>query len=383
MPSHIQRRKGKKGVTWRVRYPTGELNDDGKPIYHSKTFRLKWQAQDYLQTLIDASKSGGAVVESYQDLSSFFAEYLESADIRERTRKDYTAHFDRYVKPKLGKAKLKDISPRRVQNLYNSLKKTLAPRSVRLTHSILHSALDHAVSLRLIRENPSNGLKLPSKQDSEIYYLRGDELAEFMEVVRDDPYAPFLIFLLASGARPGEARALKWPDINFKNGTVKLQRTVSDSRPWTFEQPKTNKGKRTISLPEKTIEMLREHQADQVEQTFKLGSRWQDLGLCFTRKNGEPLDRRNLNRKHLKKLCRAVADKLKLKSEDRERVCACNLYSLRHSHATRLIEDGVNLKTVSERLGHKDVTITLATYIHSTPSMEREATEKIENALYA
>ncbi len=382
MPSHIQRRQGKKGVTWRVRYPTGELNDDGKPTYHSKTFRLKGQAQDYLQTLIDASKTGGAVVESDQVLSSFFEEYLDSADIRERTRKDYSAHFDLYVKPRLGKTKLKDISPRRVQNLYNSLKKTLSPRSVRLTHSILHSTLDHAISLRLIRENPAKGLKLPRKQDSEIRYLQGEELAGLMTMLQDDCYAPFFIFLLASGARPGEARALKWSDIEFKKSTVKIQRTVSDSKPWTFDQPKTTKGKRTISLPEKTIEMLRDHQAAQVHQKQKLDSNWVDLGLCFTRKNGEPLDRRNLNRKHLKKLLRAVADKLKLKGEDRERVCACNLYSLRHSHATRLIEDGVNLKTVSERLGHKDVTLTLSTYVHSTPSMEREATEKIEKALY-
>ena len=60
----------------------------------------------------------------------------------------------------------------------------------------------------------------------------------------------------------------------------------------------------------------------------------------------------------------------------------CNLYSLRHSTATKLIEDGVNLKTVSERLGHKDVTITLTTYVHTTPGMEKEATEKIAKALY-
>jgi integrase len=382
MPSKIQRRAGKNGdVSWRVRLPVED--EDGNETSHSKTFKYKREAEQYLQTLEDAKKTGAAVVESSQTLTSFFNDYLAATDIRQRTREDYQQHFNRYIKPKLGSVKLKDLTPRRVQNLYNTLKKTLSPRSVRLTHSILHSTLDHAVALRLIRENPSKGVKLPRKQESEIRYLRGKELAEFMSQVAGDPYAPFFVFLLASGARPGEARALKWSDIDWKKAAVKLQRTVSDQKPWVFDQPKTSKGKRTISLPKKTLEMLKEHKANQGEQRLELGPDWQDFGLCFTRESGEPLDRRNLNSKHLKKLYGAVADKLKLKGEDRERVCSCNLYSLRHTHATRLIEDGVNLKTVSERLGHKDVTVTLSTYVHSTPSMEKEATEKIEKALYA
>ena len=170
MPSKIQRRKGKKRVSWRVRFPIED--EDGKKVFHTRTFAYKRDAEEYLQTLEDARKTGNAVVESEQMLPSFFEEYLESTDIRERTREDYTAHFNRYIKPKLGKTKLKDITARKVQNLYTSLKKTLSSRSVRLTHSILNSCLNHAVSLRLIRDNPCKGVKLPRKQDPTISFLQ-------------------------------------------------------------------------------------------------------------------------------------------------------------------------------------------------------------------
>ena len=241
MASHILRRQGERGVTWTVRYPTGDLNEDGKPISTCKTFQLKRDAEAHLQTLKDAKRAGGAVVESDQPLAAFFTAYLDATDVKDSTRTSYQEIFDRYIDPWLGSTKLKDINPTRVQNLYTSLKATLSPRTVRYVHSVLHSALDHGVAMKLLRTNPTKGAKLPRKVESEISFLQGDELSEFITEVRDDPYAPLFLFMLATGVRPGEARALRWEDINFKKGTVKIQRTVSDSKPYTFSAPKTAK----------------------------------------------------------------------------------------------------------------------------------------------
>jgi len=365
-----------------VRFPIED--EDGKKRFYTKTFAYKRQAQDHLQTLQDARKSGEAVVESDQTLSDFFAEYLAATDVRERTRQDYQQHFNRYIKPKLGKAKLKDITPRRVQNLYNSLKKTLSPRTVLLTHSILHSSLDHAVSLRLIRTNPSSDLKLPRKQESEIRFLQGDEIKEILKQIKASKYSPFFEFMLATGTRPGEARAVMWKDLDFKKGKVKIRRTVNDARPWVFSEPKTKQGKRTLSLPEKTVEMLKELKEAQDKQRDFLDEDFRFPGYVFTDSNGDLLDRRNLISKHLKPALKRVADEVHDDDEEAyERVCGCNLYSLRHSFATAVLEKGTNLKTLSTLLGHKSVELTISTYIHVTEGMEEEAVQHITEVLYS
>lgn len=378
MPSFIQRRVCKSGdVSWRVRFPA----EDGTIEY--RTFPYKWQAEDHLQTLKDARKSGGAVVESSQTLKSFFKEYLEGADIRDQTRADYQSHFDRYIKPSLGAVPLKDLTHRRIQNTYNKLRKALSARSVRLTHSILHSCLDRAVGLRMLRENPSQGLSLPRKTENVIRYLQGEEITEFMRQVKDDKYHAFFIFLLATGVRPSEGRGLRWSDIDFKKKVVHIRRKVNDSRPWSFDAPKTPQARRTLSLPPSLLNILKAHREDQDERQLDAGRRWEDLGLVFTRSDGQPLDRRNLNSKHLKRLYRSVAEKLKLKGDDLERVTGCNMYSLRHSFASSLVAQGIDIKTISLKLGHRDVVITLSTYIHPSASMEKEATMKIEKVLFA
>jgi integrase len=237
----------------------------------------------------------------------------------------------------------------------------------------------------MIRTNPSKGVKLPRKQDSDISFLQGDELAEFMTQLKGNIYAPLFEFMLATGCRPGEARAVMWSDIDWKKKTVYIQRSVTDQTPYVFTEPKTSKGKRTVSLPDKTVDRLKAHKADQGKERLEAGPDWSNLDLIFCDSKGEPLDRRNLANKHLKKILKATAEKLhpSKKGEAYKRILGCSLYSLRHTSATTLIERGVNLRTVSERLGHKDVETTLSVYVHHTQAMEEHATEEISKALYS
>jgi len=179
---------------------------------------------------------------------------------------------------------------------------------------------------------------------------------------------------------------LKWSDIDFKKCTVDIQRSLSDSDPWIFNEPKTKRGRRTFGLPEKTVEMLKAHQTKQKEKAEDRtmgGQEWEDLGLVFCSPAGQPLNRRNLANKHLKKLYKQVAEELYTDGEKEfERVCGCGLYSLRHSFATRLVEQGISIRTVSEALGHEDVSTTIKSYVHSTPEMAKQAVAEIAKAMY-
>jgi integrase len=384
MPSYIFRRTGMKGiVSYTVRFPTGELTEKGNPATTSKTFRYLRQAQDHLQTLKDAARAGGAVVESEQSLTDFFDEYIEAADIRDNTRTNYRESFNRYVKPVLGKTSLKDITPRKVQNLFTPLKKTLAPSTVKLAHSVLRSCLQHALDLKLIRTNPAVGTKLARRRDADIRFLQGEELTEFLEVIKGNPYQPLFEFLLSSGCRPGEGRALQWGDLDFKKNSVTIERTVSDKKPWNFQPPKTSKGRRVVGLPEQTMKMLALHKREQEERAIEEPRGWNEFDLVFPSETGEPLDRRNLSSRYLKPALKQVGDKLyPKKDEPHKRLLGVNMYSLRHTHGTKLVETGVSIKLVSERLGHADIATTLRYYVHSTKAMEREAIEKIAEALY-
>jgi len=114
-----------------------------------------------------------------------------------------------------------------------------------------------------------------------------------------------------------------------------------------------------------------------------MGKPWEEMGLVFCSPAGQPLDRRNLANKHLKNLYKQVAEELySTGGKEFERVCGCGLYSLRHSFATRLVEQGISIRTVSEALGHKDVTTTIETYVHSTPTMAKQAVAEIAKAMY-
>lgn len=383
MTSLIQKRKGKKGNSYTVRFPTGELTNSGNPAHTSATFRYLRQAQDHLKTLQDAAKAGGAVVESEQTLEAFFAEYIDAADIRDNTRTNYRESFNRYVKPKLGSISLKDITPRRVQNVFTPMKKTLAPSTAKLAHSVLRSCLQHAVDLKLIRSNPAKRTKLARRRDADIRFLQGEELTEFLEATKGNPYQPFFDFMLSSGCRPGEGRGLKWTDLDLKKCKVTIERTVSDKKPWNFQPPKTSKGRRIIGIPKQTVEMLTRHKREQELRAEVEHHGWNEFGLVFPSETGEPLDRRNLSSRFLKPVLRQVADKLyPKKGEPHKRLLAVNLYSLRHTHGTKLVEAGVNIKLVSERLGHADIATTLHYYVHTTKAMEQEAIDKIAEALY-
>jgi integrase len=407
MPAQIFKRQSKtKGVRWVVKFPTGNTNKDGKPTYTCKTFKLKRDAEEHRDKLKEMRRTGGAIVETSLTLSAFLDRWLASLDVRETTKASYTRLLKNHVRPTLGKRKVKTISTVAVQDLYDSLKaKGLSGRTVRLVHSALSPALKQAVAWKLLRANPCEGVVLPKPKQTETRYLTKPEQDEFMTLLREEQnkgdkdkkhrpsafVASLFEFMLSSGCRPGEAMGLEWGSVDLKKEMVKIVQTLAPrpSKGWKLQPPKSAKSRRTIPLPTETVKMLEAHKARQAKQHLKLGSSWQDCGFVFTNEIGEPLDIGNVTKRHLKPLLKRVADELyplkgadKATKERHEYVCKCSPYSLRHTHGTRLVEAGINVKTVSERLGHADVSTTLRVYVHSTEAMEDRAVEEIRKALY-
>jgi integrase len=291
-----------------------------------------------------------------------------------RTFKDYGDLLRRYVRESLGKIKLSDLKAVHIQTLYGQmLERGLSPRIVRYTHATLSSALKEAVKLDILPRNVATLVQLPKKNQKEMDVLSKDEAVLFLGTLEGVRMATMFSFALASGMRCQEYLGLQWKDINFEQGTATVQRAVVWHRTgggWHFSQPKTAKSRRTVPLPSSVMQELRKHRIWQNQERLKLGAAWHQNDLVFPSEIGTPLNPPNITR-HFKRILKKAGIRTSIR-----------LYDLRHTTATLLLQAGINPKIVSERLGHATIVLTLDTYSHVLPNMQRDATDQLEQMIF-
>ncbi len=364
--------------TWLVRTYLGRDDDTDKRHYHNKTVRgTKKDAQRYLNGALRDKDLGTFVEPTSLTLNRFLDKWLATAArhrVRERTYRDYESLLTRYVRPLLGQRRLAQIRPLEIQDLYTRLQEQrLSARTIRYAHAVLSGALKQAVKWRQLSQNPAAFVDLPRQTHHEARALSPEETERFQTAAQEDPFALVFTVALATGMRPGEYLALQWKDVDLKAGTVVVQRSlVRQKDRWTFAEPKTTRSRRTIPLPPTLTRALSEHRRRQAEQRLAAGPAYDNNDLVFAAANGQPFDENNLVRRHFKPILRAAS----LPEVVR-------LYDLRHTCATLLLAAGENPKVVSERLGHASITLTLDTYSHVLPTMQRGAAERLEPALFA
>lgn len=362
--------------TWLVRVFMGR-DANGKQVFHNRTVHgTKKDAQAYLNAVLRERDLGTFVDPAPITLGAYLDRWLNEAakpKVRERTHADYASLLARYVRPVLGGRRLRDLTPLDVQALYTSmLERGLSPRTVRYTHAVLSSALKQAVRWGMLARNVAELVDLPRQERREMRALSPEEAGRFLDAAKGDRWGVLFAFALTTGMRPGEYLALRWADVDLKAGTATVrQALVRTKGEWRFEEPKTAKSRRTVPLPASTSKALALHRVQQAEARLRAGAEWCDLGLVFAGEDGQPLDERNLVRRHFKPILQAAG----LPGDLR-------LYDLRHTCATLLLAAGVNPKIVAERLGHASVTITLDTYSHVLPTLQRDATDRLEAILY-
>lgn len=226
--------------------------------------------------------------------------------------------------------------------------------------------MNYAVRKRKLERNPVALADRPRTARVEMKTWTAEELGGFLEAVRDHQLSPLFTLLATTGLRRGEALGLRWSDLDLVEGRLAVRQTLlSINSHVEFGEPKTNRSRRTVDLDPATVALMKAHRKVQLEERAEAGlGRPKPTGLVFTAQNGEPLHP-NVVSKTFTKLVQA-AD-----------VPAIRLHDLRHTHATLSLQAGVHVKIVSERLGHSSVTITLDTYSHAIPGLQRDAAEKI------
>jgi integrase len=252
--------------------------------------------------------------------------------------------------------------------------KGLSARVVRHTHSVLHNALKQAMKWGMLQRNPTDLVELPKVARAEMQVLSPEDASSFLKAASDMPFGLVFELALLTGMRPEEYLALQWSDIDFVREVATVQRAlVRRKRVWSFEEPKTLRSRRTVPvpLPSRMLLRLGDHKRRQAERCLKASGNWEAHNLVFSGTNGSPLAIPNLTYRYF----RPIQEKAGLPQ--------IRLYDLRHTCATPLLMADENPKVVSERLRHSTIVLTLDTYSHVLPTMEQQATEKLEKMLYS
>lgn len=344
--------------TWRA-----QISINGKRIgasYKTKSEALKWILSEQLKLDRGFDFQG-----SKTTLEIYLPQWLENSKtaLRAKTAYQYGRVMANHILPHIGKIPLKDLRLDKVEKFYSELIQSgVGIRTVRLCHNILHKALEKAMHYGLVVFNPAHGATLPQYRHGEMQVLDQVQVSQFLVAAEGSGYKALFYVAVTTGMRQGELFGLKWADIQWSSGVIHLQRQVQrvTGQSWSFVEPKTKSGWRTITLGERTLQVIREHKVLQQQAKITAGERWHENDLVFPSSVGTPRDPSNLRIEFNKVLTKAGLQKIRF-------------HDLRHTAASLLLNHRVPVIVVSRMLGHSKPSVTLDIYGHLYNEMQDEA----------
>jgi integrase len=377
MRGHIQQRSP---GSYRVAVSAGFDPVTGRRRQVFRTVKgTKRDAERELTKLLREIDSGSFADPGRTTVGEYLEQWLVHVKtrVRSRTFERYEALVRRHLVPTLGAIPLAKLQPLHIQGLYAKAlskgrldgKGGLSATSVLHIHRVLSEALRQAVRWQMLVGNPAAAVQPPRPERPRLEVV-GPEVAEkLLAAARGTSLELPVVLALGTGMRRGELLALRWSEVDLEAGVARVTRSVQEtSQGLTFEEPKTDRSRRGVSLPGFVIVALKQHRKEQAERRLLLGEAWADHNLVLDRGDGNPWRPNNLSQSFA-----TFAEKVGYP--------AVRLHDLRHGHATLMLWKGVHPKVVSERLGHSSIGITLDTYSHVIPSLQAEAASVLDQIL--
>jgi integrase len=270
----------------------------------------------------------------------------------------------------LGEIKLEALRPAHIVQWHADLSATgLSRRSVQQAHVVLHTALEHAVRLDLIGRNPLDAVHPPQPERKEMQTLSLEQALTLFETTEGEGLHALWVTLATTGLRINEALPLKWDDIDLDKRTITIQRGLErqKGKGLLFTSLKSATSRRNVLLMPMAVDALTRHRTRQKEQRLLVGPMWKDQGIVFASAIGTLLASEDVSRHFKDELTRVGLPKIRL-------------HDLRHTAATLQLMQGTHPSVVQQMLGHSSISLTLGTYSHVGPAMQRDASDRLEEA---
>ena len=415
-----------KPANWEYRFEAAKI--DGKRKHISKSgFRTKKDAEDAGAKALAEYNNAGLKFEpsdmSYADYLDYWFDNYVKVSCKYNTQMAYNQIIEQHLKPVLGMYKLRSLTPVLIQEYVNKkfvtgLKKTTLTNIM----SVLSGSLRYAVvPARLLTSSPAEYVKYPkkktNKKETNRIILSIDDFNKMLDrFEKGNPFRYALLIGFHTGLRIGEVYGLTWDDIDFDERTLDVNKQAykrnygvdvrqvmkqkgkrEEKSAWYFGDTKTLSSTRKIKIGDTLIKELREYKAIQAQNELLYGEYYtqifmkkekdekgKDIYRLIEVEKSVPVGLPQANlimRKENGQYSSSDSFKYAARVIHYDLGIAFNFHSLRHTHATTLIEGGVSPKAVQARLGHENIETTLQTYVHNTEAMEQTAVDVFEKTL--
>lgn len=385
----------KRGDSYRLVCVVG-YNLQGRPIKKSKTVHCsKKEAKIELAKFV-ADVQKGMYVEGkslkFTDFVEIWKRDYGSKELAPSTYKRYLGILESRIIPFFGHFRVDKIKPTDIMQFYDLLskdtqivrrkdnngKKTgkpLSPKTILEHHRLLRAMLQKAVYWQMIVSNPAERVQAPKTKKPKRKYYDDEQskalISGLMELTEEQfKYKVAIILTIFTGVRLGELMGLEWDDINFREGIVSINRSsqyLADKGVFT-KTPKTDSSIRDVAIPDFVVSLLEEYKCWYDEQKYQYGELWVDSNRLFVQADGRPMHPSTIS-KWFEKFVAQIG------------LPVINFHGLRHTNATLLIAQNIDVSVVAARLGHAQITTTLNFYVHPIISHNKTAGFALENLL--
>ena len=369
---------------------------NGKPMIHRKTVHgTKKDAEVELAKFVTEVQNGLVV----DGKSLRFSEFTEiwkrdygSKELAPTTYKRYCRMLETRLLPYFGHFYINKIRPTDIMKFYDLLekdtqlvrksgnngaktKKPLSGKTILEHHRLLRAMLHKAVYWQLIVANPAERVQAPKARKPKRKSYDDEQTKILLEnleklSIEETKYKVAIILTVFTGVRLGELMGLEWQDVDFKNGIISINRSsqyLSDMGVFT-KTPKTESSIREIAIPEFIISLLEEYKLWYEDQKSIYGELWTNSDRLFVQADGKPMHPSTISKWFVKYVAQIGLPVI-------------NFHGLRHTNATLLISQNIDVAVVAARLGHAQITTTFNFYVHPIISHNRQAGSVLENLL--
>lgn len=336
-------------------------------------FRTKKEAQAALAELVTDVEKGNYVEPVKRKFEDFALHYIETIYVNRVKRSSYeTAHnvIKTHIIPFFRNVDINDIDQFLVHEFYSlKMKEGYSSNYIQRMHEMIRLLLRVAFKWELMQKDIASLIQAPRIQKKTMNVWTIGQVNEFLKFTKHSRYHPVYFLAAYTGMRKGEILGLTWDDVNFEEKTISINKTLYHIKDeFLLQEPKTSSSVRTIHIDDDIIRVLKKQKVKQNLERLKYGGVYKEHNMVFAQETGEFVNPPGVNGLFTRFIKQSGLPRIRF-------------HDLRHTHATILLQMGVNPKLVAERLGHSSVNITLDTYSHVLPSMKKDLTEQFSKVM--